>query len=128
MTTKRRRSHTYPDLPDALEEWLLVLRQERKSPATCKTYATAVRQLIEHQQATGGSLALDEITPANVRAYLTAIADQHSASTALTRHGGLQAFWRWATIEFDVPANPMDRIGRPKVPEVVVPVLSEDDV
>ena len=38
------------DLLDALDEWDLVMRQLNRSPATRKIYATAVRQLDDHQR------------------------------------------------------------------------------
>ena len=116
------------ELLDALDEWELVLRQLNRSPATLKIYSTAVRQLDERQRARGGPTTVDEIKPTHVRAYLLDVLDRTSASTAVTRWGGLLAFFKWATGERLCDGDPMADVERPQRPELLTPVLTDDEL
>jgi hypothetical protein len=48
-------------------------------------------------------------------------------TTAAVRYRGLQQF-KWLTEEGEVPTHPMARARPPAVPEVPVPVVSDDDL
>ena len=116
------------ELLDALDEWDLVMRQLNRSPATRKVYATAVRQLDAHQRARRAPTVVDEIKPGDVRAYLIDVLDRSSASTAVTRWGGLLAFFKWATAERLCDTDPMADVERPQRPELLTPVLNDDEL
>jgi hypothetical protein len=73
------------ELLDALDEWDLVMRQLNRSPETRKIYCTAVIQFDAHQRGRKAPTTVDEITPGDIRAYLVAVLDRSSASTAVTR-------------------------------------------
>ena len=116
-------------LDDALEEWNLAMRQANKSPATRKVYSTAVAQFADWLAAHGRPDATtDTITPADVRGYLLDVLDRTSASTAITRHGGLQAFFKWARQEGLAADDPTASVPKPQRDQAVVPVLREDDL
>ncbi|WP_116998451.1 tyrosine-type recombinase/integrase [Desertimonas flava] len=116
------------ELEDALDEWDLTLRQLNRSPETRKTYATSVVQLLEHQRQRGVATTVDEISPADIRSYLVAVLERTSASTAVTRWGGLLAFFKWATVERLCAEDPMAGVERPQRPELLTPVLSDDEL
>lgn len=116
------------DLLDALDEWDLVLRSLNRSEATRKTYATAVQQFAAYLAAHGGPASVDEVKPAHVRAYLVDVLERTSASTAVTRWGGLLAFFKWTTGERLCDGDPMADVERPQRPELLVPILTDDEV
>lgn len=105
-----------------------MMRQLNRSTETRKTYATAVRQLHAHQQAHGRPTATDEVTAFHVRSYLVDVLDRTSASTAVTRWGGLLAFFKWATSEGLRTGDPMADVERPQRPELLTPVLTDDEL
>jgi site-specific recombinase XerD len=116
------------DLLDALDEWDLVLRQLNRAEATRKVYGTAVRHFAAYLDAHGGPSTVDEVKPAHIRAFLVDLLERTSASTAVTRWGGLLAFYKWAAAERLCDGDPMADVERPQRPEVLVPVLTDDEV
>lgn len=115
-----------PELLELAEDWDLSLAAENKSPATRTTYGTAVRQLAEYLAGHGHPTTVDAITSNHVAAYIAHLLDNRSASTAKTRFGGLQVFFRWAEAEGEIELSPMVRMRPPKVAAQPTPVLSED--
>src|SRR4051812_20683597 len=95
------------ELLEALDEWDMTLRQLNRSPATRKIYATAVTQFDTHQRARGGPTVVDQVKPTHVRSFLIDVLERTSASTAVTRWGGLLAFFKWATGERMCDGDPM---------------------
>lgn len=71
---------------------------------------------------------VDRIAPADVRSYLVAVLERTSASTAATRCGGLLAFVKWATGKGICLHDPMADVERPQRPELLAPVLSDDEI
>ena len=51
-----------------------------------------------------------------------------SASTAKTRHTGMSRFFSFLVEEEEIAKRPMDKVRPPAVPEVPVPVLSDDEL
>ena len=119
---------TTVELLDALDEWELVMRQLNRSPAHPRHLRHSVTQFDAHQRARQAPTVVDEIKPGDIRSYLVAVLDQHSASTAVTRWGGLLAFFKWATGEGLCDGNPMADVERPQRPELLTPVLTDDDI
>ena len=116
------------ELLDAIDEWDLVMRQINRSEATRKIYATAVRQFEAHQRARSGPTTVDEIKPSHIRSYLVTVLERWSASTAVTRWGGLLAFFKWAAAERLCASNPMAEVERPQRPELLTPILTDDEL
>lgn len=108
---------------DALDEWQLVMRSLNRSPETIKTYSTSVLQL---EAGTGATV--DEVTSAEIRRFLSSILADKSAATAVTRWGGLLAFFKWATAEGFCDPDPMSGVSRPARPEQVVDILTDDQI
>lgn len=110
---------------DALEEWQLVLRSLNRSPETIRTYSTSV---IQFDAFAKGAVTVDEVTPALIRRYLTSVLADRSASTAVTRWGGLLSFFKWATGEGFCSPDPMQGVERPSRPEQVVDILTDEQI
>jgi site-specific recombinase XerD len=115
-------------IDEALDDWVFTMQAANRSTATIKTYATAVRQFVDHQRAHHGSLTVDLVEPVDIRSYLKAVLERTSATTAVTRWGGLLAFFKWARAERLCAENPMLEIERPQKPEMVIPELSDAEI
>jgi site-specific recombinase XerD len=111
-------------LVDALDEWQLVMRSLNRSPETIRTYSTSVLQFDSH----AGAPTVDQVTPAMIRAYLTSVLADKTAATAVTRWGGLLAFFKWATAEGFCDVDPMHGVERPARPELAVDILTDDEI
>ncbi|MBI4935714.1 MAG: tyrosine-type recombinase/integrase [Actinobacteria bacterium] len=116
-------------LADAADEWDLAMRAANKSPATRKVYGTAVAQLTTWLAEHGRPDATtDDVTAGEVRGYLADVLARTSDSTAITRHGGLQAFWKWCCQEGLAETDPTALVEKPRRSMPVVPVLQDDQV
>jgi site-specific recombinase XerD len=122
------RNPVLPTVDEMLVDFELSLRSQNKSPATIKTYCTAVDQLATFLAARGMPTEVANIHREHVEAFLADLLERRSASTAKTRHGGLQVFFKYLTTEGEVTASPMANVSPPKVPEQPVPVLTDDQV
>jgi site-specific recombinase XerD len=100
-----------------------------KAPATIRVYTTAVRQLAAYLERTGMPVVAANVRREHIESYLAdLLAQGRSASTAKTRYGGLDVFFKWCEEEGEVERSPMDRMKPPMVPEQPVQVIPEDDL
>jgi site-specific recombinase XerD len=73
--------------------------------------------------------AVGSITREHVEAWLAELRDQgRAASTISTRYKALRVFFGYLEEEGEVQASPMARMSPPQVPDVLVPVLTDDDL
>lgn len=117
-----------PTVAELAEDFTLTLRAQNKAAATITTYRTAVDQFAAFLAANGMPGEVAAVTREHVEAFLADVLATRSASTAKTRYGGLQAFWKWAQEEGDTQTSPMARTKPPTVPEVPVAVLTEEQL
>jgi len=135
-SARRRRADHAPATPtgtsldDALDEWDLVMRAANRSPETRKTYATAVRQLDAWLDAEGRARTVEAVTARDINAFLIDVRERTSATTAVTRWGGLLAFFKWARSGTEPlrADDPMVDVERPQRDEKAVPVLTDDEL
>ena len=107
--------------PLLLQEWLLVLCGDGRSPRTIQGYADSVRQLASFLQK-GGFPSLTQATAEHLREWFIALRERgNKPSTVNTRYRGVRAFYKWLLKEGEVPENPLTPIEPPKVPETVQP-------
>ena len=116
------------DIRRALASFNLALRAENKSPGTVELYSLAVRQLSDYLEEEGHSLQVSEITRDEVNGYIAGLHGLRKPSTVDTRYRSLQVFFKFLVREGDILENPMRNMHPPRMPEVLVPVLSEDDI
>ncbi|MEO3757073.1 tyrosine-type recombinase/integrase [Mycobacterium sp. B14F4] len=115
-----------PDLTELLPSWQLVLRSERKSPATLKGYTKGVTAYIRWCAATGTPLVLSR---ANVQQFIADLLDNGmEASTAVARQSALKRFSAWLTAEGEYETDPLLGVKPPKVDRKVVNALTDDDL
>ena len=116
------------DIHRALSSFNLALRAQNKSPGTVELYSLAVRQLTDYLKGEGHSLQVVEITRDDINGYLSGLHQIHKPSTVDTRYRSLQAFFKFLQLEDEISESPMRNMRPPQIPEILVPVLSEDDV
>ena len=64
----------------------------------------------------------------HIEAYIVTELGAHKPATANQRFRSLQQLFKWLEEEDEIPASPMARMKQPSVPDVPVPVVSEDDL
>jgi integrase len=110
---------------DALTGYELHLMSEAKSPLLIRNRKSVVSILGKHATATGRGP--EDITKAEVRAYLLRQYQDRKGAGPATLHQDMRAFWSWYAKEYGTP-SPMVGIPRPKGKSALVPVLTLDQV
>lgn len=123
-----RRDHHLTTVAELGEDWELSLTADNKSEATRMTYLAAVHQLAEFLAVSGMPVEAVHVTREHVEAFLVELLATRSASTAKTRHGALKTFFAWCVEDGEISRSPMEHIRPPKVPEVPIPLLSDDQL
>jgi site-specific recombinase XerD len=129
----------FEDLPRLwagyLQDWDRTMRSRNHPDTTRYNYVLAAAQLArylrEHSPDFESDAAADDptqVTKRHVEAFQAWVIETRSASTALNKHKALQQFFKWLVIdEEEVDRSPMDRVGQPKTPQKLIPVLSDED-
>lgn len=116
---------SFSSLTDSFQ---LSLEARNLAKATVTIYVDAVnllgRYLVEHELPT----EIERIERGHVEAFIADLLTKASPGTALNRYKSLQAFFRWAVEEEEIPVSPMAKMKAPQVPEADVPVLAADDL
>jgi site-specific recombinase XerC len=113
----------------ALErDWTRSMKGEHKSPSTIRIYTTAVRQLADLLAERGDLPAPTAVRQRDVEEFMAHLADTRSPGTASVTYRALQQWFGWLIREDEIEVSPMARMRAPKVPEIPVPVLSDDQL
>lgn len=111
-------------IADLLDSFELHLRAKNRSPKTIHSYRLAVDQLTEWL----GQNRAEQITKSDIEGFLAHFLETRASATARQRYASLKQFFKWATAEGEIPADPMERINPPQVVEQPVPVLTVDQL
>ncbi len=96
-------------LEHALKEFLLSLKADGLSQATQEWYQWLLTAFVDAHY----GLAVSEIKPHDVRAYIVEIRSRHYAADTVAAHIRAQhRFWKWAAAEYNLP-NPMRGVKYP---------------
>ena len=119
------------NLMSAFLYWKDVLVSENRSPLTIESYRLTLATFDGFLAERGHSREVDEITKADVQAFIADQLGKHSAGTANTRFAGVRAFFSFAS-DSDrgdiIDTSPMAGMRAPSMPTNPVPVLSIDDM
>jgi site-specific recombinase XerC len=115
-----------PSIANLALDFDLSLAAQNKSLATRKVYGTAVGQLAAFLADKGMPTEAVKVGREHVEAFIADLLATRSASTAKTRFGGLQVFFRWLLEEGEITRSPMERMKPPIVPEKQVAVVDDD--
>lgn len=99
-----------------------------KSERTRALYLGAGRQLVDYLEAQHGPEQPTELTRAVLEDFFADYATTHKPSTCSLVFRSLQQFMKYLQTEEEIDRSPMEHLGRPIVPEVPVPVVSDEDL
>jgi site-specific recombinase XerD len=120
---------TVGDVAVLLPSWRRHLRAENKSARTIQSYTEAADQFRAFLVQQGVPTAVANLTREHVEAFLEHLLDLgRSPSTVANRYRSLQQLFRWLEDDGEISRSPMHKMRPPRVPEVPVPVLTEDQV
>ena len=114
------------DIAELLPSFELSLRARNRSPRTIQSYGEAVNLFRSFLVKSGWPTQATRITREHVETWLATLSERWKPTTVRIRFASLQQFFKWAAEEREIPESPMLRIRAPSVPEVPVPVPSED--
>ncbi|HEX9312146.1 MAG TPA: tyrosine-type recombinase/integrase [Actinomycetota bacterium] len=117
-----------PSVGSLLPSFRLHLQAENKAPRTIKSYTEAVRLLEGFLRSRGMPAAAANVTRDHVEAFIADQVLRLRPTSARVRFRSLQQFFRWAAAEGEVTESPMRNISPPAIPEVPVPILSEEEL
>ena len=108
-----------------IASWELVLRSERKSPQTIKTYLDGL-----HRYLTWCSLhGAEPMNRTSLNRFVADLLDtEWAAGTVRMRQLAVQRFTSWLIIEGRLPADPFCGAKAPKVDQPVVDPLTDDEL
>lgn len=119
-------------LRSVIAEYRDALRVAGRSPRTVRWYGDLLEEFVRFVERDGGPASLDDLRPAVVRRWLLAAQAARSVPLAPASLAGrvrtVRAFGSWVTREFELPASPLAGLPVPRVPQVLVASLREDDL
>ncbi|MFG2993993.1 tyrosine-type recombinase/integrase [Streptomyces sp. NPDC048257] len=127
-------SDRYNLSPD-VASWVRSLRARNLAENTLIVYRRAGQGLADFLLADykpdedGGRAAprtLDDVHREHVEAYLIALTERTSAASANQQFRSLKTFFNWLVDEEEMDRSPMRTMKPPTVPEVEVPIISDD--
>lgn len=121
---------TSPTALDGLyASWARSMRARNLAPATVKTYSTGARQFLDWLAKHAPEVRdPEQVRRSDCETFLVELMERASASTAKTRHTGMSRFFAFLVEEEEIARSPMDKVRPPAVPEVPVPVLTDDEL
>lgn len=108
--------------------YLQSLRALGLSEATITVYLSALNEFDKFAAANGMPRDLAAIDHEHVQAFMLDQLTRLSRASAAARHGGLRSFFAWAVSNDVIEASPIAKMKAPSVPEVPVPVLTDEQV
>jgi site-specific recombinase XerD len=109
--------------------WRLALESANKSPKTIKSYTASVRSLAKFLHDHDMPDDIDKVASDHIRAFLLAERERTSPAFAQQQYRNLHVYFRWIETEGErLEPNPMARVEKPSVPEVVKPFFTEAEI
>ncbi|MGV9797395.1 tyrosine-type recombinase/integrase [Mycobacterium sp. NPDC003449] len=106
----------------SMEQWLLILRGERKSPETLKAYRRGVTEWVTFAEA--NDMELDK---ASCQAWVASMYDREAATVRL-RLAAVKRFAAWVTEDGEADLSTVALVKAPKLDDRVVPHLADREV
>ncbi|MEX2236041.1 MAG: tyrosine-type recombinase/integrase [Dehalococcoidia bacterium] len=125
---KRTETSLGPTVAECAASFSRSLRAKNRAPMTLKSYLEAVRLFGEFLADRGMPTAIDAISREHVEEFIIDQQRRHKPATAANRYRSLQAFWKWAVDEDEIPASPMAKMTPPTIPEEPPAVLRDEEL
>ena len=98
------------------------------SSETIYSYLMACRLLNDHLVRKGHERAVEVIDRSDVEGFIGSLLAIRSPATAANRYRSLQQFFKWCVEEDEITSSPMQNMKPPRVPEKIIPVISDEDL
>ncbi len=128
MPTKTITIPIVGDITELAASWARDLRAANLSRRTVQSYGEALRLFAEYLAAEGMLTDVAGISREHVGAFIEDQLARHSAATAGVRYSSLCAFFNRLAEEDEVKASPMARMRRPRLPERIIDIPTEDQL
>jgi len=116
------------DLATLIPSFERSLRAANKSPKTIAVYGEAANQLLAFLRDAGMPTEVAKIGRDHVEAFIERLVQTKAPATANNRYRALTALFNFLIDFGEIPVSPMAKMHPPKVPDVPVPVLSDDEL
>jgi len=119
-------------LRNVIAEYRDALRVAGRSPRTIRWYGDLLEEFVRFVERDGGGASLDDLRPAVVRRWLLAAqatrAKPLAPASLAARVRTVRAFGSWVAREFELTASPLAGLPAPRVPQLLVSSLREEDL
>jgi integrase len=126
MATRLADATEYGTLTSLIPSWERSLRLTNKSPETTRSYGDSARLLKSFLRDSFGVTSVAGITRDHIETFMADTLERWKPTTAAVRYRSLQQLFKW--LNGEVPTDPMARMRPPAVPEIPVPVVSDDEL
>jgi site-specific recombinase XerD len=116
------------DIAELLRGFELSLRARNRSPKTVKGYLQSTRIFREYLVRVGMPTQVDRITREHVESFVADQLERWKPNTARVRYADVRQFFRWLQEDGEIAASPMANMKPPTIPDVPVPVVSDEDI
>lgn len=121
--------HTGPRIEALLPSFLLSLEERELSPHTVEVYERTGKALVRWLAANGLPDGTEDVTAAQMRAFLAAETKRTSAVSSHQHYRNLRVLFKWLAKEDERKApNPMLLVDEPKVTKKVKPVIPAGEI
>ncbi len=104
------------------------LRASNRAERTIINYREVLKLFGEWSTANGHSTDPTEVTRDQVRGWMADLGESRSPATVRNRFVALKRYFGWLVAEGEIEKSPLENMTAPKVPDVPVPVLSDDEI
>jgi site-specific recombinase XerD len=117
---------TASDMRDLAQSFKRSLRAKNRAAETIKSYISTVEMFADFLSGRGLSTSIIGIGRKQVEDFMDDQLSRWKPKTARIRYGNLQQFFKWCVEEREIDESPMRSMTPPYVPEVPVPIISDD--
>ena len=128
MATRLAEASDLGTFTTLIPQWERSLRAANKSPRTVQSYGESARQLQAFLAESFGITEVAKVTREHLETFIEQLLAHWKPTTASVRFRSIQQLYKWLEEEGEVTTNPMAKMRPPAVPEVPVPVVSDDDL
>lgn len=117
------------DLRTLLPDWKRSLRARNRTPGTIASYLRCGQALADFLVSQGMPTTASAIAREHIESAIVGMQDRGlSAATVAKHYRSWQQLFRWLLEDGEIERSPMERMSPPTVPEVPVPVLTDDEI
>ena len=116
------------EVDEYLESWGRRLRARNRSEKTIRGYGETVQLFLQFLRCHDMPTAVGEVKREHVEAFIADQLARWKPTTALTRHQALRQFFLYLVDEGELTDSPMARMKPPSIPDVPVPIVTDNDL